>query len=520
MAKISMSRLFQKTLVLMIVLFGIIATATSIVSGWNLYHQLTGEYQSKGAAIAKSIADASVEVLLNRDASMVQAIVDQFDEIEGVSYVFVADKSAEIFAHTFVPNVPPEVLEVQREVQKRESREELIATHLSIDSIGGIIDIAAPILAGVAGYAHVGMSRDIIRAQIWSAVIKQQALIFTIFLLSVFVASVLVNRISQPLNLLAEHAKTLAAADFVAGVNIPPAIEALSKQSRDEIGNLAGSLIYMERTLQQYLKNLQETTAAKERIESELKIAHDIQMSMVPKIFPPFPHRREFDIYATLVPAKEVGGDFYDFFFIDADHLCFAIGDVSGKGVPASLFMAVTITLYRAISSRASSPEAILSRLNDELCRDNTSCMFVTLFTAILDIRTGRVEYSNGGHNLPYLLAPGRIEPIDHAGGMVLGALEGVKYASDGLVLQPGDSLLLYTDGVTEAMDERENLFSERRLEEFLTSVDDASPEDLTRGLVREVGRFAAGAAPSDDITILALKYWGVDGHGSRQDSA
>jgi phosphoserine phosphatase RsbU/P len=341
---------------------------------------------------------------------------------------------------------------------------------------------------------------------------------FMILLLSILVAYVLVNRISQPLNLLAEHAKTLASNDFAAGLNIPTEVEALSQRAKDEIGNLAGSFIYMERTLQQYLKNLQETTAAKERIESELKIAHDIQMSMVPKIFPPFPHRREFDVHAILVPAKEVGGDFYDFFFTDEDHLCFAIGDVSGKGVPASLFMAVTITLLKASTSRGGSPDEILSRLNEEICRDNSSCMFVTLFTAILDIRTGRVEYSNGGHNLPYLLSDGRIQPLDNTGGMVLGAMEGVKYARNGMVLQPGDRLLLYTDGVTEAMDERENLFSERRLEEFLASADKASPDDLTSGLVSAVRRFAAGAAQSDDITILALRYWGAENHARGKD--
>lgn len=518
MGKISMSRLFQKTLILMIALFGIIATVTSIVSGWNLYSQLTAQYQSKGAAIAKSIADSSVDVLLNRDASTVQAIVDQFTEIEGVSYVFVADKSGEIVSHTFVPSVPQGVLEIHTEVRERGTRGELTITNLSIDGIGGIIDIAAPILAGVVGYVHVGMGRSIIRAQIWSAVMTQQGLIFMILLLSILVAYVLVNRISQPLNLLAEHAKTLASNDFAAGLNIPTEVEALSQRAKDEIGNLAGSFIYMERTLQQYLKNLQETTAAKERIESELKIAHDIQMSMVPKIFPPFPHRREFDVHAILVPAKEVGGDFYDFFFTDEDHLCFAIGDVSGKGVPASLFMAVTITLLKASTSRGGSPDEILSRLNEEICRDNSSCMFVTLFTAILDIRTGRVEYSNGGHNLPYLLSDGRIQPLDNTGGMVLGAMEGVKYARNGMVLQPGDRLLLYTDGVTEAMDERENLFSERRLEEFLASADKASPDDLTSGLVSAVRRFAAGAAQSDDITILALRYWGAENHARGKD--
>jgi methyl-accepting chemotaxis protein len=316
MGKISISPLFKKTLVLMIALFGTIATATSLVSGWTLYSQLTAEYQSKGAAIAESIADSSVEVLLNRDAATLQAFVDQFTEIDGVSYVFVEDRSGEILSHTFVPRVPQEVAEIRTEVRKQGAQEELITSNFYIDGIGGVIDIAVPILAGVAGYAHVGMSRDLILAQIWSAVMKQQALMFMILSLSILVAYVFVKRIAQPLNLLAEHAKTLASNDFVAGLNIPTEVEALSQEPKDEIGNLAGSFIYMERTLQQYLKSLKETTAAKERIESELKIAHDIQMSMVPKIFPPFPDRREFDLYATLVPAKEVGGDFYDFLVV------------------------------------------------------------------------------------------------------------------------------------------------------------------------------------------------------------
>ena len=147
-----------------------------------------------------------------------------------------------------------------------------------------------------------------------------------------------------------------------------------------------------------------EAYVEKQRMEETLKLAHDIQMSMVPKIFPPFPDRSEFDIFATLAPAKEVGGDFYDFFFIDNDHLCFAVGDVSGKGVPASLFMAVTKTLFRATASNGGTPGEILARLNAEICRDNDSCMFVTLFCAILNIRTGQVDYSNGGHNPPYYL--------------------------------------------------------------------------------------------------------------------
>lgn len=513
MEEVKMSRLFKKTLVLMIVLFGVIATATSMVSSWNLFRQLTREYQSKGAAIAKSIADSSVEVLLNGDAATVQSILDQFDEIDGVAYVFVTDNAGEIISHTFVPSVPEEVKKFEAEA--RRSREgELTITSLTRAGMGNILDIGAPILAGAAGYAHVGMDRDLIRRQIWSAVVAQQGLMFVIFLMTILVAYFLVNRISRPLNLLAEHARTLATKDFSIGLNIPAQIDELSSRSKDEIGNLAGSFVYMERTLQQYVANLRETTAAKERIESELKIAHDIQMSMVPKTFPPFPHRSEFALFATLDPAREVGGDFYDFFFIDEDHLCFAIGDVSGKGVPAALFMAVTKTLLKATAHGKSKPDEVLAHLNDELCRDNTSCMFVTLFNAILNVRTGQLEYSNGGHNLPYRISNGRVQSLENTKGMVLGALEGASFDRNGVALQPGDSIVLYTDGVTEAMDERQNLFSEHRLEKFLTAVNRHSPEELTRGLVNEVRRFSAGTTQSDDITILVLKFCGSENHG------
>ena len=172
--------------------------------------------------------------------------------------------------------------------------------------LGNVIDVSAPILTGVGGYAHVGMDRSVIRAKIWTAVFDQQGLMLLIFLFSVVIAYLLVNRISQPLNLLADHARSLAAADFSKAPNVPASIEALSQTSKDEIGNLAGSFVHMERALQRSIENLKKTTAAKERIESELKIAHDIQMSMVPKIFPPFPNRPEFELYATLEPAREV----------------------------------------------------------------------------------------------------------------------------------------------------------------------------------------------------------------------
>jgi len=219
-----------------------------------------------------------------------------------------------------------------------------------------------------------------------------------------------------------------------------------------------------------------EAYIEKERMEEALKLAHDIQMSMLPKIFPPFPERSEFDIFAAITPAKEVGGDFYDFFFIDEDHLCFAIGDVSGKGVPASLFMAVTKTLFKAAAGNGGSSGEILARLNAEICRDNDSCMFVTLFLRDLDIRTGQVDYSNGSHNLPYYLHRDGVSLLENLGGRPLGLVEETPYASGRMVLGPGEALLLYTDGVTEAMDSSETFYSDQRLERFLASNRGSSP--------------------------------------------
>lgn len=499
--------LFTKTLVLVVALFGIIATATSILSGWNLYRNLTQEYQSKGVAIAKSIADSSVEMMLNADVSMIQSVVDQFTEIEGVSYVIVFDGHGAAISHTFVPAVPDHVKELQRRTRTHAVSAAAAINNLSVEGTDDFLDVALPILAGVAGYVHVGMDKSLIRARIWSAVATQQGLMFAIFLASVLLAYILVNRISRPLKQLALHAGKLATQDFSKPETDPSDIAHLPANSHDEVGELAKSFINMESSLRQSVRDLKETTAIRERIESELKIARDIQMSMVPQRFPPFPLRPEFDLYATLVPAREVGGDFYDFFFIDDNHLCFVIGDVSGKGIPAALFMAVTRTLFRTTAGKVSQPDEILSLLNRELCRDNDSCMFVTVFCAVLDTRTGEVEYSNGGHNLPYFVSREDTKPLRNTGGMALGVLQDATFRSAKLQLRGGDRLFLYTDGVTEAMDEGGNQYSEARLEHFLHEADGASLSEIIHGTVENVRRHSAGTPQSDDITVLALKF-------------
>ena len=232
-------------------------------------------------------------------------------------------------------------------------------------------------------------------------------------------------------------------------------------------------------------------------------------MSIIPKLFPPFPDHDEFDIYAIIDTAREVGGDLYDFFMLDDDHLAFAIGDVSGKGVPASLFMAVTLTLFRAKNGTGSCPGETLTQMNDVLCADNEMMMFVTFFAAVLNIRTGAFEYTNAGHNPPLLVRDGNVETLPERHGTALGVLEDRSFSSQKRELKRGDTLLLFTDGVTEAMDSQAAFYGEDRLEYTVKQHCDGKPEALVKSVFRDVKTFIADAEQADDITMLALQVVG-----------
>lgn len=344
------------------------------------------------------------------------------------------------------------------------------------------------------------LMRDITRLNQKVIYISLMGFVF-IFLVIVWIA----GTITRPLRALSRSAAHIGVGNLDVGL---PDVA-----SQDEVGRLAGALDSMRISLKQYIEDLKETTAAKERIESELKIAHDIQMGILHKIFPPFPDRKEFDIYATIEPAKEVGGDFYDFFFLDDDHLCFAVGDVSGKGVPAALFMAVTKTLVMTKATKGSTSETILSRVNKDLSLDNPSMMFVTLFLGILNIHTGELDYCNGGHNPPYILRRnGVIESLEMTGGMALGIMEDFSFQSKKAHMQEGDTIFLYTDGVTEATNRAEELFSGGRLEKDLATLYERPLTALVGGVMERIKVFSEGMPQSDDITMLVLRYFGVKG--------
>jgi len=332
----------------------------------------------------------------------------------------------------------------------------------------------------------------------WAVFIIGSAGLVFLFLVIAWIS----QRITGPISILSLKTTDIAKGNL--DIELPPAT------SDDEVGELATSFENMRLALKEYISTLKETTAAKERMESELQIAHDIQMGMLPKVFPAFPDMPEFDIYAALEPAREVGGDLYDFFFMDDDHLCFNIGDVSGKGMPASLFMVVTKIMVKTTATKGLSPETVLDRVNQDISRDNPSLLFVTLFIGILNIRTGQLQFANGGHNPPLIIRPGSdIEVMESTGGLALGVMEDFRYGSKTMTLHCGDLILLYSDGVTEAMNRDEEMFGEKRLMEAMNTLKDHSVEETIKGILDSVNAFCQDAPRADDITLMAIRFNG-----------
>lgn len=270
--------------------------------------------------------------------------------------------------------------------------------------------------------------------------------------------------------------------------------------------------VTIERSLKEigYIKEHQKQRNMLSAVQQDLDTAARIQQKILPQDFPAFPEKKEFSVYAEMHTAKEVGGDFYDFFFIDETHLGFVIGDVSGKGVPASIYMAVSRTMLKAIASQIHDPAQCLQTVNAMLIPESDISTFVTIFYGVLDIETGLIDYCNGGHNLPYIVREdGAVEQVENTEGLLLGKIEAIDYQSKQIQLKPNEKILLYTDGLTEAMNEEEDMYEEERVEEYLQKHPNASEDKLLRGLIVDVLKFMNKAHQSDDITLLVLEYIG-----------
>ena len=297
----------------------------------------------------------------------------------------------------------------------------------------------------------------------------------------------------KPLAFLSESAHKVAQGDFTTPLPL--------FKHNDEVAHLRNSFETMQQSLTQYVEELKTTTAAKALMQSELNVARNIQMSMLPKTFPAFPDRKDLDLYATLTPAKAVGGDLYDFFIRD-EKLFFCIGDVSGKGVPASLVMAVSRTLFRNIAAHTSAPSRIVETMNVNICEGNDNCMFVTLFVGVLDLSTGRLCYCNAGHDAPFVQGT----QIDCKSNLPIGVDPDLTYSDQEAEMAPGSILFLYTDGLTEAENERHELFGRERVA-AVVSTSPGSPQHLIETMTDTVQRFVGETEQHDDLTLFALQY-------------
>ncbi len=322
--------------------------------------------------------------------------------------------------------------------------------------------------------------------------------------------AVLRGTLVHPIEVLASHVRTYARGK-------DPQEAALirsEKLTRDEVGSLALDTADMIDEIREYVLDVSRLSAERERVASELAVAHRIQLSALPQVEPPFTGEKGFALGALMDPAKEVGGDFYDFFMVDETHCALLIADVSGKGVPAALFMMRAKTLLRQLLSQGEAPAEAMAHANDGLVAYNDEEMFVTVWLAVLDLSTGKLSYSNGGHNPPVLHhADGTVEWMRNRSGLFLGSFAGVPYRGHELQMAEGDTLVLYTDGVTEAVDERETYYGDERLYGLLEAQADERPEGFVRIIRQDVAAFAGNAPQADDITVLALRYEG----GSQQ---
>lgn len=389
-----------------------------------------------------------------------------------------------------------------------EQRKEGVAVSVAIDGSNNNYAVYTSYFEGFEWYTSIALPVKEIQEPVNQLVIRQIYVIGGIFLISFLLCVYLVSKATDPLHILSEKIDLLPIYDFSSGDNTG-LTEDLPLSSNNEIGRLAQSFSFMIDRLCSNVQQLVETTALNERMEGELNVAREIQLGSLPTDFSFDQKHNELDIYAYLIPAREIGGDLYDFYFIDDDHLCFTLGDVAGKGVPAALFM---VTAKKLIKNNAyldkHSPAEIMTRMNEMLYQDNPNATFVTLFIGILNVKTGEICYANGGHNPPIFT---RNEDIPYykkgLSGPVVGVIPGIDYEELSITLQPGEAIFLYTDGVTEAMNEEEQLFSDKKLLDDFTRMADSPPEAMVKSILEEV-RVHAGEAPqSDDIAMLMIRW-------------
>jgi serine phosphatase RsbU (regulator of sigma subunit)/anti-sigma regulatory factor (Ser/Thr protein kinase) len=311
------------------------------------------------------------------------------------------------------------------------------------------------------------------------------------------------KRVTDPLHTLETETASVETFDFTGMEPYDTSVIDGIRKRRDEIGDLAGAFSRMTLVLGENIRTRSEA-------EAELGVAAEIQESMLPLTFPAFTQHVEFQVHARLIPAKEIGGDFFEHGFVDDDHFFVVVGDVSGKGVPAALFMAAIKTLIRSGALQGEPPDELLTRINGELARENSEMMFATVWIGVLDLRDGTIIYTNAGHNPPAKITKDGVEWVDTVHGPMVGPIEGVEYTSSTMSLGHDDTLVVFSDGVTEAMTSDADLYGEERLQELLSDKREVTPKRLTKIVIDDVLAWEQGGVRSDDVTVLVLTYLAV----------
>ena len=441
------------------------------------------------------VVDRSGQVIMSRDLT-----VDSEGHVVGISNLqsdgdlpqaVVADIMA---GHEGVAQVEYDGVPVYMAYVPMESMPWTVITVMSVE------EVLAPSQRGAANIAALASDAEtrIDGIMVMEAVIFLAALAAAVFI-TVIVSVFMARRITGPLMHLTDQVGQISGGDLDNHIQI---------HTNDEIEALADAFNSMTANLKQYIRDLTSITAEKERIGAELDIATHIQSSMLPCIFPAFPERDEFDIYATMNPAKEVGGDFYDFFMVDDTHLAVVMADVSGKGVPAALFMVIGKTLIKDHTTPGCDLGQVFGEVNELLCESNSEGLFITAFEGVLDLETGELNFVNAGHEMPFIRrANGAFEPYKISPGFVLAGMEGMRYKTGSMMLQPGDKLFQYTDGVTEATNGQNELYGMDRLEAVLNRFGGDVPDVILPSVKADIDTFVGDAPQFDDITMLCLEF-------------
>jgi len=466
-------------------------------------------------------------ILENPDYQATISILEEFRETSDVSDIFLAMYTLDPARLVYIadPDENPSTTFTPGQWEEVEAKESHRFLYQEWDKAEMLSDVSMTkrygwiCTAGVPAFNNEGKVIAFVLADITlNEVARGMRLFLFQYILAMLIAvnavGLLLSRrmrktLVDPINDIAETAQDYVR-DKRAGVKVTDHFSMLNIRTGDEIENLSLVMADMERDLSEYEENLTTAVKDRERINTELSLAKRIQAAMLPSAFPAFPERSDFDIYASMAPAKEVGGDFYDFYLIDEDHLAMAIADVSGKGIPAALFMAIAKSLMKNHAAAGMGPKELLEKLNRQICSNNPEEMFVTVWFGILDLRSGTLTAANAGHEYPLLRQPGgAFEVIKDKHGFVLGGMDEVSYQEYTLQLQPGARLFLYTDGVPEATSASQELFGMDRMAAVLNEVCDRNPQEILSRVHSAVDFFVGSAPQFDDLTMLCLEYRG-----------